>query len=121
MFAGLRETPPSAGVTLRSGDTTFSQPETHTSYTEIVAQLHGLLSERILIFDGAMGSLIQGYGLEEMDFRGDTFKDHPKDLKGNNDLLSLTRPDIIEEIHRKYLEAGADLIETNTFTATSTS
>ncbi len=113
--------PTSPVVTLRSGDTIFSQPETHTSYTEIVAQLHGLLSERILIFDGAMGSLIQGYGLEEVDFRGDKFKDHPKDLKGNNDLLSLTRPDIIEEIHRKYLEAGADLIETNTFTATSTS
>jgi 5-methyltetrahydrofolate--homocysteine methyltransferase len=76
-------------------------------------------AERIVVIDGAMGSLIQTYGLEEKDFRGTRFPRPPKDLKGNNELLSLTRPDIIEEIHRRYLEAGADLVETNTFSATS--
>ncbi|MDP7239304.1 MAG: homocysteine S-methyltransferase family protein, partial [Candidatus Latescibacteria bacterium] len=84
-------------------------------------QLNQLLSERILIIDGAMGSLIQGYRLDEAGFRGEAFKDHPSSLQGNNDLLSITQPDIIEEIHRLYLEAGADIIETNTFTATSIS
>ena len=79
--------------------------------------IHKLLQEKILILDGAMGTMIQSYRLNEADFRGTKFKDHPKDLKGNNDLLSLTQPQIIEEIHLKYLEAGADLIETNTFNA----
>ena len=77
-----------------------------------------LLKRRIVFLDGAMGTMIQQYHLEEVDFRGDRFKDHGKDLKGNNDLLSLTRPDIVTEIHRKYLEAGADIIETNTFSGT---
>jgi 5-methyltetrahydrofolate--homocysteine methyltransferase len=72
-------------------------------------------SDRILVLDGAMGSLIQGYGLTEADYRHGHFEDHPSDLKGNHDLLVLTRPDVIEEIHGKYLAAGADLIETNTF------
>ncbi|THH40611.1 methionine synthase [Neolewinella litorea] len=76
-------------------------------------------AERILVLDGAMGSLIQGYGLTEADYRNGHFEDHPSDLKGNHDLLVLTRPDVIEEIHRLYLEAGADLIETNTFSGTS--
>jgi 5-methyltetrahydrofolate--homocysteine methyltransferase len=76
---------------------------------------------RILIMDGAMGSLIQGYGLEEKDFRGARFADHKKPLKGDNDLLVLTRPDVIAEIHGEYLEAGADIISTNTFNATSIS
>ena len=84
-------------------------------------QLDALLAERILIFDGAMGSLIQEYRLGEKDFRGEAFADHGRDLQGNNDLLSITQPQIIEEIHRKYLQAGADLIETNTFNATSIS
>jgi 5-methyltetrahydrofolate--homocysteine methyltransferase len=84
-------------------------------------QLDALLAERILIIDGAMGSLIQGYRLTEEDFRGRRFADHPHSLKGNNDLLSLTRPDVVEAIHRRYLDAGADIIETNTFTATSIS
>ncbi|MCC7393074.1 homocysteine S-methyltransferase family protein, partial [Candidatus Sumerlaeota bacterium] len=75
------------------------------------------LKERILILDGAMGSMIQKYNLTEADFRGARFKDHPSDLKGNNDLLCITRPDVVEEIHRKYLEAGADIIETNTFSS----
>jgi 5-methyltetrahydrofolate--homocysteine methyltransferase len=76
-----------------------------------------LLKERIVFLDGAMGTMIQGYKLEEEDFRGEQFKDHHIDLKGNNDLLCLTRPEIITEIHRSYLEAGADIIETNTFNA----
>lgn len=78
-----------------------------------------LFEGRIAVLDGGMGSLIQGYGLSEADFRGERFRDHGHDLKGNNDLLCLTRPDVIEEIHRHYLEAGADLIETNTFSSTS--
>jgi 5-methyltetrahydrofolate--homocysteine methyltransferase len=77
-----------------------------------------LLYGRILVLDGAMGTMIQRYSLEEADFRGDRFKDHSHLLKGNNDLLSLTRPDIIMEIHRQYLEAGSDIIETNTFSST---
>lgn len=75
------------------------------------------LEKRILIIDGAMGTMIQQYKLNEADYRGERFKDWPSDLKGNNDLLSLTQPHIVKEIHRKYLEAGADIIETNTFNA----
>lgn len=80
-----------------------------------------LINERILVLDGAMGTMIQQYNLTEADFRGDRFKDVPGQMKGNNDLLCLTRPDVIEEIHRKYLEVGADIIETNSFNATSVS
>ena len=80
-----------------------------------------LINERILVLDGAMGTMIQQYNLSEADFRGERFKDLPGLLKGNNDMLYLTRPDVIEEIHRKYLEAGADIIETNTFNATAVS
>lgn len=75
------------------------------------------LKERILVLDGAMGTMIQKYGLGEEDFRGDRFKEHGVLLKGNNDILTLTRPDIVSEIHEKYLRAGADIIETNTFNA----
>jgi 5-methyltetrahydrofolate--homocysteine methyltransferase len=78
-----------------------------------------ILEKRILVLDGAMGTMIQRYKLEEKDFRGEELKDHPHPLKGNNDLLSVTRPDIIKEIHRAYLEAGADILETNTFGSTS--
>ncbi|MGZ8867494.1 MAG: methionine synthase, partial [Thermoanaerobaculia bacterium] len=81
------------------------------------AELRELLKKRILIIDGAMGTMIQRYGLEEESFRGDRFTGHACDLKGNNDLLSITQPQVIEEIHRQYLEAGADIIETNTFSA----
>jgi 5-methyltetrahydrofolate--homocysteine methyltransferase len=77
------------------------------------------LEHRILIIDGAMGTMIQRYNLTEADYRGERFKDWPSDVKGNNDLLSLTRPDIIKAIHREYLEAGADIIETNTFSSTA--
>ena len=73
------------------------------------------LQKRILIIDGAMGTMIQQYRLTEEDFRGERFKDHPSDVKGNNDLLNLTRPDVIKAVHAQYLEAGADIIETNTF------
>ena len=79
--------------------------------------LKKLLKEKILILDGAMGTNIQKYGLEEKDFRTPELKNHPIDLKGNNDLLSLSRPDVIKDIHRKFLEAGADIIEANTFGA----
>jgi len=81
-------------------------------------RLRQLLAERILILDGAMGTMIQRHKLEEADYRGERFADWPSDLKGNNDLLTLTQPDIIRGIHREYLEAGADIIETNTFNAT---
>ena len=78
-----------------------------------------ILKNRILILDGAMGTMVQRYNLKEEDFRGEQFKSHKKDLKGNNDLLSITKPEIIKQIHKEYLEAGADIIETNTFSATS--
>jgi 5-methyltetrahydrofolate--homocysteine methyltransferase len=79
--------------------------------------IYDALKERILIIDGAMGTMIQRHKLEEKDYRGERFKDWASDLKGNNDLLSLTQPDIIEGIHREYLDAGADILETNTFNA----
>ncbi|MDF1576209.1 MAG: methionine synthase [Bacteroidales bacterium] len=90
---------------------------TRNSRTEISS----ILKERILLLDGAMGTMIQRYKLTEEDYRGKRFQKHPCDLKGNNDLLSLTRPQVIREIHEAYLEAGSDIIETNTFNATSVS
>jgi 5-methyltetrahydrofolate--homocysteine methyltransferase len=87
--------------------------------THRIAQLTQALKDRILIIDGAMGSLIQSYKLEEMDYRGSRFAEFHKDLKGNNDLLTLTRPDVIREIHQAYLDSGADVIETNTFNSTA--
>ena len=83
------------------------------------AQLPTILGERIAILDGAMGTMIQRFKLNEAQYRGERFKDFPRDVKGNNELLSLTRPDVIRDIHEQYLAAGADLIETNTFGATS--
>lgn len=79
------------------------------------------IKQRILILDGAMGTAIQKYKLEEADFRGEEFTGHPVNLKGNNDVLNLTRPDIIRAIHRAYIEAGADIIETNTFNSNAVS
>src|SRR6266480_4414029 len=84
-------------------------------------ELRALLERRILILDGAMGTTIQGYKLSETDFRGERFAASPRDLRGNNDLLTLTRPEVIREIHSKYLEAGADIIETNTFNSNAPS
>ena len=80
-----------------------------------------ILKDKILILDGAMGTMIQDYKLDENDYRGDKFSDYISSLKGNNDLLSITQPKIIEDIHYKYLIAGADIIETNTFNANSIS
>src|SRR5256885_11502313 len=84
-------------------------------------ELRDLLSRRILILDGAMGTTIQGYRLSEADFRGERFAGSGRDLKGNNDLLTLTRPEVIREIHSTYLAAGADIIETNTFNSNAPS
>jgi 5-methyltetrahydrofolate--homocysteine methyltransferase len=84
-----------------------------------VKKIEQILTERILVLDGAMGTMIQHHTLEEEDFRGERFKNHSSPLKGNNDLLSITRPDIIKDIHRQYLQAGADIVETNTFSSTT--
>ena len=81
--------------------------------------LQQLLEEKILVLDGAMGTMIQRHTLSEEDFRGERLKNHTHDLRGNNDLLSITQPQIIKEIHTQYLEAGADIIETNTFSSTT--
>ena len=88
------------------------------NYTRAAA-LPQILQQRIVILDGAMGTMIQRYKLNETDYRGARFSDHPKDLKGNNDLLQITKPEIVTEIHEQYLAAGADIVETNTFSATS--
>lgn len=100
-------------------------PLAHLPYLTVVSDLRpdatssltALLRDRLLVIDGAMGTLIQGKGFGEADFRGERFADWPSDLKGNNDLLSLTQPDAIEEIHRAYFGAGADIATTNTFNA----
>ena len=97
-------------------------PPTHAtpplSRGERMRLLRDALTRRILVLDGAMGTMIQSYQLDEADFRGERWADHPKPLKGNNDLLGITRPDVIGAIHRAYLEAGADILETNTFSST---
>ena len=89
------------------------------NFTERGQALANLLQERIVLLDGAMGTMIQGYNLNEQDYRNARLTDAPGELKGNNDVLSLTRPDIIEDIHRQYFCAGSDIVETNTFSATS--
>ena len=100
--------------------TSASAPATGSSArARRVTALERALKDRILVLDGAMGTMIQRYRLDEDDFRGDRFADHPHPLKGANDLLSLTRPEVIREIHEGYLAAGADIVETNTFNATS--
>ena len=86
-----------------------------------MSKLKEILKNKILIMDGAMGTMLQSYNLNEKDFRGSRFKNHSQDLKGNNDLLSITQPQIISEIHKKYLESGADILETNTFSSNSIS
>ncbi len=82
-------------------------------------RLEALLRERILVLDGAWGTMLQRAGLEDADYRGERFADHPRDVAGDPDLLNLTRPDVVLDIHRRYLAAGADITTTNTFTATS--
>jgi len=99
----------------RLGPTRFRAWHTTDMRTSITTAA----ADRILVLDGAMGSLIQGYKLGEADFRGDRFADHPSPLQGNNDLLALTRPDVLREIHDAYFEAGADIAETNTFSSTA--
>src|SRR5918998_3936512 len=84
-----------------------------------ISGFRALLKQRILILDCAMGTMIQSYGLTEEDYRGERFRDYPRELKGNNDLLSITRPQIIRDIHEAVLEVGADIVETNTFSSTS--
>ena len=93
----------------------MSGDSTHQTATE----LQRIASERILVIDGAMGTQIQNLKLDEAAFRGERFKDWPTDLRGNNDLLTLTQPDAIRAIHEAYLDAGADIVETNTFSSTS--
>ncbi len=104
-------------------DNTQTKPDNYADVkagrAERLVTLHSAMKDRILVLDGAMGSLIQSYGLEEADFKGEIFAGLPQDLKGNNDLIGLTRPELLQEIIGKYLEAGADIIETNTFSATS--
>ena len=89
--------------------------------TEAFGQLEQLFQKRIAFIDGAMGTSIQEYKLDEEDFRGERYKEHEHELKGNNDLLVITRPDVIDKIHTEFLEAGADIIETNTFNGTTIS
>src|SRR4051812_3756073 len=89
--------------------------------TRTAADIRKLAQDRILLLDGAMGSMIQRYQLSEEDFRGAAFADWPRSLKGNNELLNLSRPDVVAEIHSDYLEAGSDIIETNTFNANAVS
>ena len=84
-----------------------------------MANIYDILKEKILVLDGAMGTMIQEYKFSESDYRGSRFKDHPCSVKGNNDLLSITQPEAIKSIHEKYLEVGSDIIETNTFSSTS--
>ena len=84
-----------------------------------MSKLEELLAEKILILDGAMGTMLQEYKFTEEDFRGDRFKDWPVSLQGNNDLLSITQPEAIATIHKKYFQAGADIVETNTFSGTT--
>jgi len=91
--------------------------QTHWHDPERVERLRNALDERILLLDGAMGTMIQGESLDEDDFRGERFADHDDDLKGNNDLLTLTRPELIKRIHKDFLDVGCDLVETNTFNA----
>src|SRR5918998_551324 len=84
-----------------------------------ISKFRAVLKQRIIVLDGAMGTMIQRYGFTEEDYRGERFKDYPRELKGNNDLLSITQPQIIRDIHEAMLEAGADVVETNTFSSTS--
>src|SRR5688572_20098909 len=89
------------------------------NFKQMKKNIREILKQRILIIDGAMGTMIQRHKLEEADYRGERFKDWHTDVKGNNDLLSITQPEIITGIHKQYLEAGADIIETNTFSSTT--
>ena len=108
----------SSAATPDSSAPSILPPVVRRPYTR-AADLPEIMRQRIVVLDGAMGTMIQQYKLGEADYRGSRFAEHHKDLKGNNELLQLTRPDVIREIHEGYLKAGADLIETNTFGATT--
>ncbi|MFV0576247.1 MAG: methionine synthase [Vibrio sp.] len=105
------------GITISSNDAQQKANVKHS--VALKQQIQALLHSRILLIDGGMGTMIQSHKLQESDYRGDRFADWPSDLKGNNDLLVLTQPELIKQIHSQYLEAGADILETNTFNATT--
>ena len=118
----LDKEPAAAGAAARALAIPFGvEPIDEVARGRRIARLKSLLNERIVLLDGAMGTMIQGEKLDEAAFRGERFRSYGRDLKGNNDLLTLTRPDIIAAIHRAYFEAGADIIETNTFNSTAIS
>src|SRR3954465_13641819 len=102
-------------------DTLDLMSTAHAAGSDREQALVRLLNQRIVIIDGAMGTMIQAQRLAEADYRGLRFKDNPRDLKGNNDLLALTQPALIESFHRQYLGAGADIVETNTFNSNAVS
>jgi 5-methyltetrahydrofolate--homocysteine methyltransferase len=112
--AALKDSPQAPGSAAREGRRSGGRVPSPDS---VASALHEQLAKRLLVLDGAMGTMIQRYKLTDADFRGEQFKDHPHEQKGNSDLLVLTRPDVIGAIHREYLAAGADIIETNTFTS----
>lgn len=122
-----RVNPVAAGVDTLAPEVNLPPVPTYTPYVDplvkspVFDQLEELFQKRIAFIDGAMGTMIQRYKLQEEDFRGERYKSHGHELKGNNDILVLTRPDVIEAIHIAYLEGGADIIETNTFNGTSIS
>lgn len=118
MILAKLEPRPSVPTAMSASTNASSQPSDPAAADRADA-LRRLFAAKVVVLDGAMGSMIQTFKLEEADFRGTRFKDHPHDLKGNNDLLSITRPDVIERIHRDYFAAGSDMVETNTFSATS--
>ena len=120
-----RLNPIAAGVDPLAPEPNLPPVPTYKPYVEsslqsspVFGPLEELFKQRIAFIDGAMGTMIQRYKLQEEDFRGERYKDHSHELKGNNDILVLTRPDVIDEIHVAYLEGGADIIETNTFNGT---
>jgi len=116
-----RERRPAAGA-LKAGAVPFAvEPLDETERRTRIERLKELLGERVVLLDGAMGTMIQQHRLDERGFRGERFTQHGRDLRGNNDILTLTRPDIVSGIHRAYLAAGADIIETNTFNSNSIS
>ncbi|XP_015218329.2 methionine synthase isoform X1 [Lepisosteus oculatus] len=117
LFKTCRHLP--TGLRIRTMAPTIHDCSKDSGGSSIQDEVKALLQHRILVLDGGMGTMIQRRNLEEQDFRGEEFKQHPKSLKGNNDLLSLTQPDVIYKIHQEYLLSGADIIETNTFSSTS--
>ena len=97
----------------------MTEPVDVAARTRRIAELRELFTQRIVLLDGAMGTMIQRHKLDEAGYRGERFRDYGRDVRGNNDLLCLTRPDIIADIHRQYFEAGSDIVETNTFNSTT--